>query len=63
MKDGMIFKKSMKKKSEQTALFFCEECGEKNFLSSVMAREVKGVAGYRCGACRYFNSVSPSKEE
>jgi len=35
-------------------LFFCEDCGEKNFLVPKQFKD--GKALFKCGSCDFFNS-------
>ena len=50
----------MKKKPDrQQILLFCEDCGEKNFLSLNLAEEKRQEIKFRCQACNYLNTVLP----
>jgi|GEM_PF-5677188 len=46
------------KTDQQRVLLFCEECGEKNFISLDQADKKGQEIKFRCPSCDYLNTVS-----
>jgi len=50
----------MKKNPNQPqVLLFCEDCGEKNFISLDQKEEKGQEIKFRCQSCKYLNTILP----
>ena len=51
---GLIMEK---KQNQQRVLIFCEDCGEKNFLSMDGVKKKGQEIEFRCQSCNYLNTT------
>ena len=51
---GLIMEK---KQNQQRVLIFCEDCGEKNFLSMDRVKKKGQEIEFRCQDCNYLNTM------